>query len=106
MFSATRAHIQIDPAIFVSYINLFFSNTNFDYIVQNLFKGTITEVDIGLSNNDKIVSYALSFGNFTDVTYKTPQKLKNYLGYKAYILFGFLTFRRIKSVRSECRTKI
>ena len=77
----------------------FISNTNFNHIVQNLFKETITEVDIGLSNNDRIVSYALSFGNFTDVTYKTPQKLKNYLGYKAYILFGFLTFRRIKSYK-------
>ena len=77
----------------------FISNTNFDHIVQNLFKGQIIEVDIGLSNNDKIVSYALSFGNFTDVTYKTPQKLKNYLGYKAYLLFGFLTFRRIKSYK-------
>ena len=75
------------------------SNTDFDYIVENLFEGNISEVDIGLSNNDKIVSYALSFGNFTDVTYKTPQKLKNLFGYKAYIIFGFLTFRKIKSYK-------
>ena len=57
----------------------------------------IINLDYGLFNEDKVFTYALSFGNFTEVTYKTPQKLKNYLGFSAYVLFGFLTFRKIRS---------
>ncbi|CAM3564473.1 diacylglycerol kinase family protein [Erysipelothrix urinaevulpis] len=56
-------------------------------------------LDYGLVNNSKTFTYALTFGNFTEVTYKTPQKMKNWLGYRAYILYGFLTFRKIKKYR-------
>lgn len=73
------------------------SSLDFDYTVKNLFNGAIIETDIGLSNENRVVSYALSFGNFTEVTYKTPQKLKNIFGYNAYLIFGLLTFRKIKS---------
>lgn len=70
-------------------------------IVDNLFSGDILSIDVGITDQNDTVSYALSFGNFTEVTYRTPQKLKNLLGYKAYILFGFISFRRIKSYFME-----
>ena len=70
-------------------------------IVDNLFSGDILSIDVGITDQNETVSYALSFGNFTEVTYRTPQKLKNLLGYKAYILFGFISFRRIKSYLME-----
>lgn len=75
----------------------FIRDTDFESQLQNLFKGSVQSFDIGLSGDKQTISYALSFGNFTELTYKTPQKLKNYLGYKAYILFGFLSFRKIHS---------
>lgn len=64
-------------------------------------KENLKNLDYGLFNEDKVFTYALSFGNFTEVTYKTPQKLKNYLGFSAYVLFGFLSFRKIKSYDLE-----
>lgn len=36
--------------------------------------------------NDKYFVYVAAFGAFTDVTYETDQKLKNKLGYVAYLL--------------------
>ena len=65
----------------------------------------LISLDYGLFNEDKVFTYALSFGNFTEITYKTPQKLKNYLGFSAYVLFGFLSFRRIKSYDLEIESK-
>lgn len=36
--------------------------------------------------NDRIFNYVAAFGAFTDVSYETPQKFKNMLGYFAYLL--------------------
>lgn len=79
--------------------------SNIDTHIDNLFSGSIKELDIALNDENKTITYALSFGNFTDVTYRTPQKLKNQFGYKAYILFGFLTFRKIKSYKVDVKTQ-
>lgn len=43
--------------------------------------------DIGYFNGDTFV-YVAAFGVFTDVSYQTPQQLKNVLGHVAYILEG------------------
>ena len=79
----------------------FIPHKSLETIVSNLFSGDILSIDVGITDQNDSVSYALSFGNFTEVTYRTPQKLKNLLGYKAYILFGFISFRRIKSYFME-----
>lgn len=50
--------------------------------------GRVVEKDVGLFNETKKFLYVAAFGVFTDVTYKTKQSLKNYLGYAAYILEG------------------
>ena len=43
--------------------------------------------DVGYFNGDTFV-YVAAFGLFTEVSYKTPQQLKNVLGHAAYILEG------------------
>lgn len=43
--------------------------------------------DVGYFNGDTFV-YVAAFGIFTEVSYKTPQQLKNVLGHAAYILEG------------------
>lgn len=48
-------------------------------------KGNDFACDIG-SFNDRYFVYVAAFGLFTDVTYTTPQKEKNKLGYAAYLL--------------------
>lgn len=70
-------------------------------ILNRLVENKTTCVDYGVVNNKDTFTYALTFGNFTDVTYKTPQKMKNWMGYRAYLLYGFLSFRRVKSYRLQ-----
>lgn len=55
----------------------------------------LVDIDYGLINDEITFTYSFTFGTFTELTYKTPQKLKNILGYFAYILYGFFTFRKI-----------
>ncbi len=50
-------------------------------------RGQNFSCDIGDFNGDSFV-YVAAFGLFTEVSYKTPQNLKNILGHAAYILEG------------------
>ena len=63
---------------------------------KNIMDGTAMEIDIG-SFNDRIFSYVASFGAFTEVSYKTPQNVKNTLGYLAYALEGIKDITNLKS---------
>lgn len=47
--------------------------------------------DAGLVNGASWFSYSLSFGTITKLSYLTPQKYKNKLGYMGYWLYGFLS---------------
>lgn len=49
--------------------------------------GTPFPCDVGYFNGDTFV-YVAAFGLFTEVSYQTPQQLKNILGHAAYILEG------------------
>ncbi len=42
--------------------------------------------DIGIVNHDRHFCYVAAFGAFTEVSYLTPQYLKNMLGHQAYVL--------------------
>lgn len=64
--------------------------------LELLRNGEVTPVDIGLMNENQTFFYSLSFGNFTHVTYRTPQPWKNRLGHAAYWLYGFFKFRGLK----------
>lgn len=52
--------------------------------------------DIGTFNEDVFV-YIAAFGLFTEVSYGTPQELKNMLGHMAYILEGVKQIQNIQS---------
>lgn len=52
--------------------------------------------DVGRFNNDVFV-YIAAFGLFTEVSYGTPQEMKNMLGYVAYILEGMKHLQNVKS---------
>lgn len=61
------------------------------------------KIDVGLINNEDIFIYALTFGNFTEVTYETPQELKNKLGHSAYWFYGITRFRGIRDYSLEIK---
>ncbi len=50
-------------------------------------EGQVFYCDLGRFNEDYFV-YVAAFGLFTDVSYQTPQDLKNALGHAAYLLEG------------------
>lgn len=52
--------------------------------------------DVGQFNDDTFV-YVAAFGLFTEVSYQTPQQLKNIFGHAAYILEGAKHLRDIPS---------
>lgn len=79
--------------------NLGLQDDGITNVLSRLSDREIIELDYGLINDNKTFTYALTFGNFTQVTYETPQKMKNWLGFRAYILYGFLSFRKIKTYR-------
>lgn len=53
-------------------------------------------VDVGLFNGRPFV-YVAAFGLFSDVSYTTPQKMKNSLGHLAYVLSGIPQLASITS---------
>lgn len=63
---------------------------------QMIVKGNMLDFDIGKFNEDIFV-YIAAFGIFTDVSYETPQDIKNLLGHMAYILEGM---RRLPAVKA------
>ena len=56
--------------------------------------------DIGRFNSDAFV-YVAAFGVFTEVSYQTPQDLKNVLGHAAYIIEGAKQLGDIKHFRMQ-----
>lgn len=54
---------------------------------HNIVDGSPMYLDCGIFNN-KPYLYISAFGLFTDVSYETPQKVKNIFGHTAYILEG------------------
>lgn len=56
--------------------------------------------DMGYFNGDTFV-YVAAFGLFTEVTYKTPQQLKNIFGHAAYVIEGAKTLHDIPSYHMD-----
>ncbi|MBD5451530.1 MAG: YegS/Rv2252/BmrU family lipid kinase [Lachnospiraceae bacterium] len=59
-------------------------------------QGNIFSCDVGHFNRDVFV-YVAAFGLFTEVSYETPQEMKNILGHMAYLLEGVKQLTNIKS---------
>ena len=64
---------------------------------RDIVKGTVCPVDVGSFGGRNFI-YVAAFGIFTDISYSTPQKLKNMLGHSAYILEAFKELSRIDPV--------
>jgi YegS/Rv2252/BmrU family lipid kinase len=54
---------------------------------KSFLNGEKIKCDIGVCN-DKPFLYVAAFGAFTDITYETPQNIKNILGHAAYVFNG------------------
>lgn len=59
-------------------------------------RGKVFSCDVGRFNRDVFV-YIAAFGLFTEVSYETPQEMKNLLGHMAYLLEGVKQLGNIKS---------
>lgn len=66
--------------------------------VQWIIDGKPVNCDVGRFNDDYFI-YISAFGAFTNITYETPQKIKNTLGHTAYILNGLMQITNIRSKR-------
>lgn len=58
-------------------------------------EGRQFQCDVG-SFNERFFNYVAAFGAFTEVSYATPQQMKNVLGHQAYIIEGMKKLTSIK----------
>jgi len=65
-------------------------------VARNIMKQNVYCCDVGRFN-EQTFTYIAAFGLFTDVSYDTPQDLKNVLGHLAYLLNGITRLFDIKS---------
>lgn len=70
--------------------------TSFAEALETSAKGKPFPIDVGKAN-DKYFVYVAAFGMFTDIPYTTSQKLKNVLGYLAYVLEGIKVISDLKT---------
>lgn len=61
---------------------------------------TLFKCDVGRFN-DKSFVYIAAFGLFTEVSYETPQDIKNVLGHAAYILEGMKRLQDVKTYKMK-----
>lgn len=66
--------------------------------------GTLFSCDVGAFNERTFV-YIAAFGLFTEVSYETPQEVKNVLGHMAYVLEGMKKLTAIRSYRLKVTTQ-
>lgn len=71
---------------------------NMKEAARQIIYGNPYYCDVG-SFNGRIFSYVAAFGAFTDVSYATPQDMKNVLGHQAYIIEAMKRVTDIHSVR-------
>ena len=62
--------------------------------------GTPRAIDVGALNGTPYI-YVAAFGLFTDVSYDTPQELKNAFGHLAYVLAGITKLSSVRSYRMK-----
>lgn len=84
------------------------SKNPFFAIKTVLFSEKVQTIDIG-QLNDRYFAYVASFGALTRITYTTPQRLKKYFGYLAYVANAAVHLMRplpisSLSIRTESKT--
>lgn len=80
--------------------NDFANSIGIPSVVEDSYKtaidGQCFTIDVG-KINDRFFSYVAGFGLFTNISYETPQTIKNILGYQAYILTGLKEITNIRT---------
>lgn len=71
---------------------------------QNILRGNIKEIDVG-DFGGRSFTYVSAFGAFSDLSYNTPQGLKNVLGHSAYLLDAVRDLPKIKSRHLKFRSE-
>lgn len=69
---------------------------NMEEAAEIVVSGESCSIDIGLFNQKSFL-YVAAFGLFTEVSYSTPQEIKNNIGRMAYVLEGIKSLANIKS---------
>lgn len=69
--------------------------TKMAYCAKSIMEGVDFDYDIGEFNGENFV-YVAGFGAFTDVSYETPQYIKNILGHAAYVAEGLKRINKIQ----------
>ncbi len=67
---------------------------------ENIMEENEFKCDIGNFNGKNFI-YVAAFGAFTDVSYDTPQQLKNMLGHAAYIIEGAKRLPKLKTYKMK-----
>lgn len=82
-------------------------SSNMIEAAKTVVEGESFSCDIG-KFNDGIFVYVAAFGLFTEVSYETPQEIKNVLGHAAYVLEGIKQIQNIQSynMKIECDDRI
>ena len=60
--------------------------------LELLLNGVVKEIDVCMIN-EKVFTYVAGFGNFINIAYDTPRKLKKKYGKFAYIIYGLSAVR-------------
>lgn len=68
---------------------------------EDAVDGTDFAVDVGRLDCGKYFVYVAAFGAFTEVSYSTPQEVKNLLGHQAYMLEAIKRVTALKSYRMK-----
>ncbi len=71
-------------------------STDIDEALEITLHKNLFDIDIGVFNQNKFV-YIAAFGIFTNIPYSTSQKMKNTLGYLAYVLEGIKAISELKA---------
>lgn len=79
------SHLPIGTTTDVGKLYGFTKNTKKD--LELMMNGESKNIDVGLINNIPFI-YVACFGNFTNVSYQTPRKLKKMFGKLGYVLFA------------------
>lgn len=114
---AIAGAIKLSPPPVIGYIpvgstndfskNLNLPLDNLTELAETAVTGKVRVHDLGMFNGKSFL-YVAAFGAFTEVSYSTPQKVKNVLGYNAYMLESLKNLTSIKPhhIKVECEDKV
>ena len=88
------SHLPVGTVTDVGRLYGFTKNTSTD--LELMLNGDIKNIDVGLINDIPFL-YVACIGNYTNISYETPRKLKKMFGRFGYLIFAIKSvFKRIK----------